>query len=483
MDGARNMFPRPLSDGHGRQARAIGNLVVPLAHEATDMRATDTAGILPGRSGAVSASSRVTSTVRRGDVESTNGRLTPATSPGPGIRTSTTATRTTTTRTTSSAPAPSADHPLAPYHADFSFGDLVAAYLDCRRTKRCTASALEFERDQERLLCALDRALRDGSYRPGPSMCFAIVRPKPREVWAAAFPDRIVHHLLYNRVAPAIEAAFIADSCACIPGRGTLYAARRLEAKIRSITQNWTRPAFYLKCDLSNFFVSIDKQILRDLLAARIRDPWWLSLAELILFHDPRPGCELRGDPRRLALVPAHKSLLNQAADLGLPIGNLSSQFFANVYLDVLDRHVKHDLRVRHYIRYVDDFILLHESPQQLNAWREDLEAFLPERLRVNLNPKKTILQPVDRGVDFVGHVVKPHRRTIRRRTFNETLHRLERLHQADVRVSANSYFGLLRQASHSHRDRARLAKLVLRRGFSVDREFTRTFKKGAREL
>src|SRR5260221_5881972 len=151
MDGARNMFPRLLSDGHGRQARAIGNLVVPLAHEATDMRATDTAGILPGQSGAVSAPRD-----QGGDVESTNGRLTPATSPGPGIRTSTTATRTTITRAPSSAPAPSADHLLAPSPADFSFADLVAAYLDCRRTKRASASALEFDRAQDRLFSHLD---------------------------------------------------------------------------------------------------------------------------------------------------------------------------------------------------------------------------------------------------------------------------------------------------------------------------------------
>jgi len=189
-------------------------------------------------------------------------------------------------------------------------------------------------------------------------------------------------------------------------------------------------------------------------------------------------GDEIRGNPKRLELVPPHKSLLNQGADLGLPIGNLSSQFFANVYLDVLDQHVKHDLRARHYIRYVDDFILLHQSPQVLNAWRADIEAFLTTELRVSLNPKKTILQPVERGVDFVGHVIKPHRRTIRRRSFNEALHRIERMDAADVHASANSYFGLLRQASHSHRDRARLAKAVLRRGFSVDRPFTKTFRR-----
>jgi hypothetical protein len=465
---------RLLPDGHGRQARAICDLVVPLGHEPTAMRIQDTAGI-PGRSCAVAALSD-----RGGDVDSTNKRLTPTTRATPGIRTSTTATRTTTTRTTSSAPSRSADHALAPCPADFSLAELVQAYIDCRRDKRNTPAALEYELDQERCLCALHRALIDGTYRPGPSTCFAITRPKLREVWAAAFEDRIVHHLLYNRVAQAIEASFIADSCACIPGRGTLYAARRLEAKIRSITRNWTRPAFYLKCDIANFFTSIDKRILQEHLAARIRERWWLELALQILFHDPRPAAEIRGRPEVLARIPPHKSLWRQPAHLGLPIGNLSSQFFANVYLDVLDRHVKHELRARHYVRYVDDLVLLHESPRQLNAWRADIEAFLPAELGIRLNPAKTILQPVDRGADFVGHLIRPHHRTIRRRTFNDVLQRLVGVDAAELHETANSYFGLLRQASHSHRDRARLARALLKRGFSVDREFTKTFRRAA---
>src|SRR6185369_3993886 len=197
---------------------------------------------------------------------------------------------------------------------------------------------------------------------------------------------------------------FIADSCACIAGRGTLYAARRLEAKIRSASENWSRPTSYLKCDLANFFVSIDK---------RIHEPWWLELARLVLWHDPRTDVVVRGDPHRLVLVPAHKRLANQSADFGLPIGNLSSQFFANVYLDVLDRFVKHELRARHYIRYVDDFVLLHASAQQLNAWHAAIATFLPARLGLELNPRKTVLQPVERGVDFVGQLIKPWRRTI----------------------------------------------------------------------
>jgi hypothetical protein len=371
---------------------------------------------------------------------------------------------------------PSADEqPSA--HADFSFEELVQAYLDCRRTKRNSKAALAFEAQLEANLCQLDEELRNGSYRPGKSICFVITRPKPREVWAAEFRDRIVHHLLYNRIAPRFYAGFIADSCACIPGRGTLYGAQRLEAKIRSITQNWSQPAHYLKLDLANFFVSIDKHIVHQLLAKRIGG-WWLELSELVLFHDPRQNFELRGDPDLLERVPAHKRLTSQPAHLGLPIGNLSSQFFANVLLDALDQHIKHYLRCKHYVRYVDDMVLLHESPQWLNTARADIEAWLPQHLGLRLNPAKTILQPVDRGVDFVGQVVKPWRRYTRRRTFNEALSRAKQIQSSELYETANSYFGLLRQASHSHHDRARLGSVLMYRGHSINKDFSKTFRK-----
>jgi hypothetical protein len=113
-----------------------------------------------------------------------------------------------------------------------------------------------------------------------------------------------------------------------------LYAAKRLEAKIRSASQNWSKPVFYLKCDLANFFVAIDKQVLRRQLAAKITEPWWLALAEQILMHDPREDYEVRSAAHLFNRVPQHKRLTAQPAHLGLPIGNLSSQFFANVYLD-----------------------------------------------------------------------------------------------------------------------------------------------------
>jgi hypothetical protein len=285
----------------------------------------------------------------------------------------------------------------------------------------------------------------------------------------------VVHHGLYNHVAPRFERSFLADSCACMKGRGTLYAVKRLEGHVRSITQNWTRPAYYLQCDIQNFFVSIDKSILFEILAGKIPEPWWRDLTSTILFHDPRTDAEIQSPPWKMALIPPYKSLWNQPAHLGLPIGNLPSQFSANVYMDVLDQHVKHRIRAPFYIRYVDDFVLLHESAQWLNEAKAEIEDVLAVALRLKLNPAKTILQPIERGIDFVGQVIEPHRRTIRRRTVRRVLDRLSSMDAEDFGESANSYFGLLRQASHSHHDRARVANLARHRGFSVDRAFTRT--------
>lgn len=125
----------------------------------------------------------------------------------------------------------------------------------------------------------------------------------------------------------------------------------------------------------------------------------------------------------------------------------------------------------------MDDFILLHESPQWLNAAHDDIEAFLPRVLGVRLNPSKTILQPVDRGVDFVGHVIKPHSRTVRRRSVRVALERISRVEGEDLYRSANSYFGLLRQSPNSHHDRARLANVLLRKNRVVNKQFTKTYR------
>ena len=459
----------------------LSYLVAPLAKPATVTRATDTSGQLDlfGRAAprAVTTPIGATPGLRDGDVDSATGLRTPATTLMRGARTSETATRTTTTRAMSSRSCSSADQAVASRHAGFSFLDWVNAYLACRRTKRRKHTATAFEMNQEAALSALQQAVDAGTYTPGRSTCFIITRPRPREVWAAEFADRIVHHLLYNAIGAQIERTFIADSCACIPGRGTLYAVHRLEHHVRSATHNWSRPAHYLKMDLANFFVSIDKAILAEQLRAQIREPRLRDLALQILWHDPRPGALHQSDPKLRARVPHHKRLSEAPADHGLAIGNLSSQFYANIHLNPLDQFIKHQLRCRHYIRYVDDFVLLHESPQQLNAWRAQIEAFLAEQLHLQVNPAKTILQPVDRGIDFVGQVIRPWRTTLRRRTFKAAMRRMASINDQDLFTTANSYFGLLRQASHSHTDRVRVANLLRKRGRCIDAGLTKTYR------
>lgn len=436
------------------------NLVAPLAHKATAMHTTETTAQVRAQSGA--APLLIGQGLRQGGVECA--MVAPLT---PGIATSTTATRTSTTRTTASRLLPSADPHL--------FEELVQAYLDCRRTKRNSASAMAFEAMAERNLYTLHEELRSGTYKPGRSICFVITRPRPREVWAAEFRDRIVHHLLYNHIAPRFHASFVAGSSACIPGRGTLYAAKMLEHQVRSQTHNWSRPAHYLKCDLANFFVSIDKAVLLAQLARKVTEPWWMALAATILMHDPRQHVLVKGTAQDLAQVPPHKSLFNAPDGHGLPIGNLSSQFFANVLLNDLDQFVKHRLRAPHYVRYVDDFVLLHHSPQWLNQARLQIEAKLAE-LHLQINPRKTVLQPVERGIDFAGQVIKPWRRTTRPRTVRSALHRLRTMPPTKTFAAGNSYLGLMRQASHGHADQAQVANALRRRGHAVAGDLSKIF-------
>jgi RNA-directed DNA polymerase len=464
------------------------NLVVPPASanlaNAAAMRITDTS-LQPDlfgagdRSGAVSPPYDRSEDPRRGDVDSTAGRRTAIGPTTPSCRTSATETRTTTTSRIPSSLCSSADRTPV-HHAGFSFGDLVTAYLDCRRNKRRKASSLAFEMDQEAQLYALYLDLKYGRYRPGNSSCFIITHPKFREVWAAPFRDRVVHRLVYNAVHEAIERGFIADSGACIKGRGTLYGARRLEAKIRSASQNWSRPTWYLKLDLANFFVSIDKRILQAELERRIKNPWALELALQILWNDPRVGAVHKSSAWLRERVPPHKRLEEAADGFGLPIGNLTSQFFANILLDVLDQFVKHVLKVKHYVRYVDDMVLLSNDPAQLEVWRKAIEAFLPARLGLALNPRKTVCQRVDNGVDFCGHVIRPWRTQMRRCTLENALRRIRDMDAGEVFASANSYFGLAGQSLASHGDRARIACAVRRRGHAINRQLTKCYRRKA---
>lgn len=344
--------------------------------------------------------------------------------------------------------------------------EIFLAYYDCRKNKRNTANALRFEADLERNLMALHRDLAAGTYQPGRSICFVVTYPKPREVWAANFRDRVVHHLIYNRVARRFYSAFSADSCACIPERGTHYAVARLERHLRSATQDWSRPAWVLQMDFANFFVSIQKRVLDAQLARRIDDPYTLHLARRVLWHDPTTNVYVKSRPGLMAMVPPHKSLFNSGGN-GLPIGNLTSQFFANVYLDDLDQFVKRTLKIRHYVRYVDDLVIVGESSHELRAVAGQLAGFAEKPLGIRFHPSKTHIQRADQGINFVGYVVRPRARYLRRRAV-AAAHRAAQFGCKNPRQTLNSYLGLMRSCD-GYRQRQRLAARARASGLRID--------------
>lgn len=231
-------------------------------------------------------------------------------------------------------------------------------------------------------------------------------RPKLREIFAADFRDHVVHHLLVDHLEQYWERVFIHDSYACRRGKGVHAAVERLQGFIRQVTANGQRRAWYLQLDVRNDFMSIDTAILWRLLEARLVDPDARWLTELLVFHDCTEGHVYTGRPGELERVPPHKTLLQAPPGKGLPIGNLNSQFFANVYLNGLDQFVKHKLKCRHYLRYCDDFVLLATDPEQLRDWRARIASYLHEALALELNPRER-LRPVADGVNFLGYIVR----------------------------------------------------------------------------
>lgn len=381
------------------------------------------------------------------------------------------ATRTTTTRITATDCAVSGVESSAPKlfsPPDPELLDLFDAYFMCRKHKRNTINQLKFEENLERNLVALWEDLLNGRYNIGSSIAFIITEPKVREVWAADFRDRVVHHLIYNAIAPHFHARFIRDSYACIPGRGAHDGKRRVEKFARSITAHWARPAFVLKVDVANFFNSIDQNVLMDIVRRQISPGWCLDLIEQVVGHDPRPNAVYQSTVAQFDLVPPRKSFLKAENKKGLPIGNLTSQFFANLYMNELDQFVKQTLQARYYGRYVDDMVLMSESPVQLNDWCRQIDSFLWNTLKMRLHPQKIWMNDLRAGLNFVGFIIRPGRTTLRRSTLNKCRDNIRNwnnsgavLHKTNQELfsfcqSVTSYLGMLRQVD-GYRARRRI--------------------------
>ncbi|ETR67500.1 MAG: Retron-type reverse transcriptase [Candidatus Magnetoglobus multicellularis str. Araruama] len=309
----------------------------------------------------------------------------------------------------------------------FSLKNLYSAYYDCRKNKRNTHCALQFELQSEDKLIQLAHELQSHNYRPLPSTCFVTASPKQREVFAANFKDRVVHHLLVKYLEPKWERKFIYDSYACRKNKGTHAAVKRLQQFMRKASNNGSKPAYYLHLDIRSFFVSIHKQILYDLITHKENHPDIKWLLKIIIFNDPtKKAIKLK----QLSLfdnIPKQKSLFGRNNQTGLPIGNYTSQFFANVYLNPLDQFVKHHLKCKYYIRYVDDMVLLGPDHYTLEQWEKQIIRFLKNQLSLSLNPKQRRLAPVKNGCNFLGYIIKPSHLLVRKRTVNKCKNLLNR--------------------------------------------------------
>ncbi len=343
--------------------------------------------------------------------------------------------------------------------------DIFRAYYECRRGKRRTANALAFELNFERELVRLWREINAGTYKIGRSIAFVVKYPVQREIFAANFRDRIVHHLIIDKINHLLEQEFIADSYSCRVGKGMLYGVKRIDNFIKECSADYHRDCYILKLDIRSFFMSIDKNILYQGLSSFLREKYHqpdkaiiLRLIKQIIFYQPENNCVIKGHRSDWNGLPCYKSLFWSKGSCGLPIGNLTSQIFANFYLNRLDKFIRDNLVIRYYGRYVDDFILIHHDKKVLIAARQKISSFLASNLKITLHPQKFYLQHYSKGVKFIGAVLKPYRIYIGTRTKTNLYNKLyqllplmgqslsETLSRLDSFISTiNSYLGFMR--------------------------------------
>ncbi len=347
------------------------------------------------------------------------------------------------------------------YPQIIAFGSLHAAFTKARRGKRDRAEVAAFEFDLERNLLELQAELADHSYRPGPYRNFYIRERKLRLISAAPFRDRVVHHALCAALDPIWEPRFIYDTYACRPGKGTHRAVDRCQHFARG-------HRYVLQCDVHQFFPAIDNAILRHKLARHVADPESLWLIDLILAG----GAEV--------LAPVYEMEWFEGDDLlaacrprGLPIGNLTSQTWANIYLDSLDQFVKRELGCRAYVRYCDDFLLFHDDKHQLHNWKAAVQGHL-NTLRLNLNWRRSAVYPTTAGIPFLGYrVFHDHRRlradnvrlARRRLRRNRALYLAGKLDADGFRASLQAWIAHARHADTYRLRRRLLADIRLPAG------------------
>ena len=348
--------------------------------------------------------------------------------------------------------------------------DLYKAFYDAKKHKSNKSYILKFESNLDENLSQLCNELWNRTYQPRPSNCFIITYPKKREVFAADFRDRIVHHLYYNYTYQLFDNTFIEDSYSCRKEKGTHFGIKRLEKHIRQESLNYTRKTFILKMDIMGYFIHINRLRLLEIVLSELKrmsthkiskhtgNLIWSDkldfkfiyyLSEAIILLDPTKNCIFRSKKSDWDDLPKSKTLFLTDPNCGLPIGNLTSQLFSNVYLNALDQYIKRSLKCKHYGRYVDDFYIVSHNKNFLKKIIPFIENFLLDKLLLETNKGKTQIINYKHGVEFLGAFIKPFRNYISNNTLkriNKQLNdvKINKIKKKNLESSINSFLGIL---------------------------------------
>lgn len=305
----------------------------------------------------------------------------------------------------------------------FSADNLYRAYKQCMRKKRNTTNALKFELNREQNLFNLLQDLKSGRYKISRHICFVVRNPAPREIFASDFRDRIVQHLLYHEIGHIFEQEFFESSYANRKDKGTHRAFKKARFFLMRGGLN-RQKLFYLKTDIKSFFRSIHKETLWQFISETIhkhketevwkREVLWI--VKKIVFHDPTQDYIFKGKAWTKKLIRKEKSLFSGDTATGIPIGNITSQLFANIYLHKMDFFIQRVLGFSRYVRYVDDFIIFHENKELLEKSVVRIESFLNQQLLLRLCQDKTFIHQTEQGVDFLGYFIKPTHTLVRKK-------------------------------------------------------------------
>jgi retron-type reverse transcriptase len=316
------------------------------------------------------------------------------------------------------------------YDSIISVENLLLAWREFRIGKRNRADVQEFEQNLMGNIISLHADLAQRTYKHAAYFPFNISDPKPRKIHKATVRDRLLHRAVYRMLYPFFNRVFIADSYSCRLEQGPHKAMNRFRTFSYKVSHNHTRTAWVLKCDVRKFFASINHNILNSILRVYITDKNLINLLEEILrsFH--------------------------VVEGVGLPLGNLTSQLLANIYMNEFDQFMKHCMKVKYYIRYTDDFVILSHDKDLLDELLPKIADFLGENLKLELHPDKVSICPIASGADFLGWVHFPHHRILRTTTKRRMFKRIKERKNNESTIQ--SYLGLL-----SHGNTNKLRKII----------------------